>query len=188
MDSLPGKVGLQDVQDVDAAVSRALVAGLADPRNVCVFGGSHGGLLGAHLTAQLPERYRAAVLRNPVVDIAAMAPITDIPDWCFVEAGLTCLPNPDRLFPLSPQAFAAMMKASPIAHVDGVRAPTLVMLGGQDLRVPPSQGLLWYNAIRARGVTAKVLWFPEEGHGLASLQCEAECFVQLVCWLQQYVR
>lgn len=186
IEALPGRVGELDVADVDAAVSRVLEMNLADPMRVCVYGGSHGGLLGAHLTAQHAQRYRAAILRNPVIDIPSMATITDIPDWCYVEAGLA-YGLPDRAWPLTPTAFAAMQKASPIAHIDGVRAPTLLMLGGQDLRVPPSQGLLWYSAVRARGVPARLLWFPEEGHALASLQCEAECFVQGALWLQQHL-
>lgn len=34
-----------------------------------------------------PGLFRAACLRNPVVDIPSMVGSTDIPDWCFVETG-----------------------------------------------------------------------------------------------------
>jgi hypothetical protein len=37
------------------------------------------------LCCVLSERFRAAVLRNPVLDISTMVHITDIPDWCYVE-------------------------------------------------------------------------------------------------------
>ena len=63
------------------AATRVLEAGLANPARVAVFGGSHGGLLAGHLSAQFPTRYRACVMRNPVVDIPSMLGITDIPDW-----------------------------------------------------------------------------------------------------------
>jgi len=159
--------------------------GLADPARVGVYGGSHGGLLGAHLTGQHPGRYRAAVLRNPEIDISAMAAVTDIPDWCFVEAGLPY--DAVRAQPLSIEHYTAMHKASPIAHVAHVRAPTLVMIGGQDQRVPPSQGLIWHHALAARGVATKVMWFPDEGHGLASLGCEAESFMHIASWLRDHV-
>eukprot|EP00042_Codosiga_hollandica_P047829 m.524910 g.524910 ORF g.524910 m.524910 type:complete len:161 (+) comp57534_c1_seq6:438-920(+) len=72
--SLPGKVGELDVADVNTAIDLALTANPTefDPAKVVVFGGSHGGLLGAHLTGQHPDRYKVAVLRNPVVDIVTM--------------------------------------------------------------------------------------------------------------------
>eukprot|EP00047_Mylnosiga_fluctuans_P014341 m.37631 g.37631 ORF g.37631 m.37631 type:complete len:693 (+) comp5455_c0_seq1:1276-3354(+) len=181
IDSLPGKVGVLDVADVDAAVSHVLDAKLADPARVGVYGGSHGGLLGAHMTGQHPQRYKAAVLRNPVIDIPSMAAITDIPDWCFVECGLA-YDNAARVQPLSSTAFAAMQKASPVEHVAQVQAPTLLLLGGQDQRVPPSQGLQWHNMLRAKGVEARVLWFPDDGHALASLACDAESFIHIAQW------
>jgi hypothetical protein len=38
-----------------------------------------------HLVGQFPDRWRCAGLRNPVLNIALMVGITDIPDWCYVE-------------------------------------------------------------------------------------------------------
>ena len=67
LEALPGHVGSMDVQDCNDAVTRALAhCADLDASKVAVFGGSHGGLLAAHLTAQFPDRYGAAVMRNPV--------------------------------------------------------------------------------------------------------------------------
>jgi hypothetical protein len=38
-----------------------------------------------HLVGQFPERWRCAGLRNPVLNIALMVGLSDIPDWCYVE-------------------------------------------------------------------------------------------------------
>ena len=32
------------------------------------------------------QAFAAAVLRNPVLDLSAMIHLSDIPDWCYIEA------------------------------------------------------------------------------------------------------
>ncbi len=60
-------------------------AGWVDESRVAVVGGSHGGFLAGHLVGQHPTRFRAAALRNPVLDISLMVHVSDIPDWTFIE-------------------------------------------------------------------------------------------------------
>jgi acylaminoacyl-peptidase len=40
-----------------------------DNNNVTVMGGSHGGYLTAFLSAKFPKMFKAAILRNPVIDL-----------------------------------------------------------------------------------------------------------------------
>lgn len=77
-----------------------------------------------------------------------MVGTSDIPDWCHVESGTS---------ELSPETSAKMFSISPIAHVSGVKAPVLFLLGDQDRRVPMSQGLSYYQVLKAKGVRSKVL-------------------------------
>lgn len=47
--------------------------------------------------------------------------------------------------------------------------PTLLVLGTDDLRVPPSQGKAWYHALKGHGEEAKMLLFPENGHPIETV-------------------
>lgn len=79
---LKGKVGTADVSDCVLATKEALNKfSWLNPKRVMLCGGSHGGFLVTHLSGQHPDMYRAVVSRNPVIDIASMSVISDIPDW-----------------------------------------------------------------------------------------------------------
>ena len=87
LESLPGRIGTQDVADVVAATKAALALEpeALDPSRVGVVGGSHGGFLGAHLTSQHPEIFKVTALRNPV-SIMRMQQNSAGPCLVFVEA------------------------------------------------------------------------------------------------------
>lgn len=53
-----------------------------------------------------------------------------------------------------------MFSMSPVAHLDKVKAPILFFIGDQDKRVPLTQGLAYYQLLRARGIRTRVLMFP----------------------------
>ena len=55
----------------------------------------------------------------------------------------------------TPELYTRMHSMSPVAHIDKVRAPTLVLVGQVDRRVPPSQSVEYYKALKARGVTTR---------------------------------
>ncbi|KAH9330828.1 hypothetical protein KI387_002936, partial [Taxus chinensis] len=85
LQSLPGSIGRQDVGDVLNAIDLVIGKQLANPTNIAVLGGSHGGFLTTHLIGQAPDRFVAAAVRNPVCNLSLMVGTTDIPDWCYVE-------------------------------------------------------------------------------------------------------
>ncbi len=107
VDSLPGHIGTNDVADMMQALHEVCASINANANNsnsednvtidmnkICVVGGSHGGFLSAHLTGQHPEAFVSCALRNPVTNLPSMASITDIPDWCHIEAkGLGSAPS-----------------------------------------------------------------------------------------------
>ncbi|KAM3917613.1 acylamino-acid-releasing enzyme [Leptodactylus fuscus] len=181
--SLLGKVGDQDVKDMQTAVLQTLQTEPVDPQKVVLCGGSHGGFLSCHLIGQYPDFYRACIVRNPVINVPAMAGSTDIPDWCHVESGLTFT------YEAVPQAaqWGHMLHKSPIIHVSKVKTPVLLMLGAEDRRVPNTQGLEYYKALRAHGVEARLLWYPGNNHALSKVDAESDGFMNIALWILRHL-
>ena len=74
-----------------------------------------------------------------------MANVTDIPDWCCNEAGLAFSFAYDTE---GPSALSKMYLASPVAHAAKVKAAMFLMIGKNDLRVPPNQGHEYYHMLK----------------------------------------
>ena len=60
-------------------------------------------------------------------------------------------------------------------------------LGLKDRRVPPSQGLEWYHALRARGIATQLLTYPEDVHAIDKPASEADHWVNCALWLEEHL-
>lgn len=181
--SLPENIGTQDVQDVQRVALKVLGSGEVDTSNVFITGGSHGGFLTAHLIGKYPDFYRAAAMRNPVVEVSSMVSLSDIPDWCFFENGEEfCY---DAV--LDGQTLASMFEKSPIVHIKKVKTPTLIMLGEDDLRVPPSQGKKYYKILKAQGTKARLLSYPDNNHPISKVEAESDALINMARWFHEHL-
>ncbi|KAH0948413.1 hypothetical protein HN011_002804 [Eciton burchellii] len=182
---LQGKVGDVDVKDCITAMQEAIRKyPWLDPERIGLCGGSHGGFLVTHLSGQAPDIFKAVVARNPVIDISVAIATSDIPDWAAVEAGcpynIITGPQPDDM-----DIYIKMKKCSPIVHVDKVKAPTLICIGTKDLRVPSSQGMMWYHRLKANNVKTKMLVY-EDNHTLATGLVEIDNLINDCLWLLEH--
>lgn len=187
LQSLPGKAGNQDVKDVLTAIDCAIDMKLADPSKIAVLGGSHGGFLTTHLIGQAPDKFTAAAARNPVCNLALMSGTSDIPEWCFVE-GFGAEGKADFTSAPSKKHLDVLYDKSPIAHIDKVRTPTIFLIGAQDLRVPPSNGLQYARALKERGIETKIIVFPEDVHAIDKPQSDFESFLNIGIWFKKYCK
>ncbi|XP_043687522.1 acylamino-acid-releasing enzyme-like [Telopea speciosissima] len=185
LQSLPGKIGSQDVNDVLTTIDHVIDMGLADRSKIAVLGGSHGGFLTTHLIGQEPDRFVAAAVRNPVCNLALMVGTSDIPDWCYIEA---CGSEGQTYFTEAPSVehLHLFYSKSPISHISKVKTPTLILLGAQDLRVPVSNGLQYARAMKEKGVEVKVIVFPNDNHPIDRPQSDFESFLNIGVWFKKY--
>lgn len=148
-----GGWGRLDAEDVLAFLDGALAAdGQLDPDRVGVMGGSYGGYLTAWLTT-IDHRWRGAIVERGFLDPVSFEGSSDI-GWFF---GLSYLGT-------DPELVAAQ---SPMAAIDAVRTPTLVIHSEHDWRCPLEQGQRWFVGLKRRGVPTEFLLFPGEGHELS---------------------
>ncbi|KAG1902336.1 Alpha/Beta hydrolase protein [Suillus fuscotomentosus] len=161
---LVGHCGAMEVQDVVESVNELIRLGISEHGRQVIQGASYGGFLAAHLIGQYPTLFNAAVMRNPITSFGELA--SDILDCAYTEFGLQF--TPDSL--MTPAIFQQMFEASPIAHVDNVRAPVLLLIGEDDLRVGPAQGLRFYHALKGRERRVEMLWFKGEMHLLNGIE------------------
>ncbi|NXN24025.1 APEH enzyme, partial [Nycticryphes semicollaris] len=181
--SLLSRVGEQDVVDTQLAMEQALRSEPLDPHRLALLAGSHGAFIALHLLTREPERYQACALRSPVSNLPALLGTSDIPDWRYISLGL---PYSFERVPCAEEV-ATMLLRSPIAQAAQVRTPVLLCVGARDRRVSPTQALELYRVLRARGVPARLLWYPEGGHALAGVETEADVFGNCARWLLQHL-
>ena len=131
---------------------------------------------------QYPDFFSAVVLQNPVISVGEMASVSDIPDWAYAEFGISF--GPRSL--LTSDIFEKLQKASPIAHVDAVKAPVLLLVGDIDQRVPPSQSKIYYHALKGRGKEVEMLMFPGDGHSLDSVETELVSWETIRNWFVRF--
>jgi acylaminoacyl-peptidase len=188
LESLAGDAGDLDVRDCVHATKHVLdLFPNIDPERVGICGGSHGGYLAGHCIGQFPELFKVSAMRNPVTNIATMTTSTDIVDWCAIETfgvgsyDWTEYRGPGR------EELGAMWDASPIAHINNVKAPTLVALGMADRRVPPSQGLEYYHSLRSKGIATKLLVYERDDHAIDRVVSEADHWINIKRWFDEHL-
>lgn len=185
IESLPGHVGDYDVKDVISAVDYFKDQNLIDSSKLILSGGSHGGFLVTHLSGQYSHyNWISCICRNPVTDISSKLDSTDIPDWGLYESfksnkyDFKSVPTPDQL--------KVMFDMSPVAHINKVKTPTLMLLGSKDRRVPMTQGLKWHRVLKARGVDSECYVYDDK-HDLYKVDVDSDVFIHIMVFVSKYI-
>ncbi|KIJ61731.1 hypothetical protein HYDPIDRAFT_95961 [Hydnomerulius pinastri MD-312] len=180
---LCGQCGTLDVADCISTVEELIKLGISERQRQVLLGGSHGGFLTAHLIGQYPDIFSAAVMRNPVISAGELCG-SDITDWPYAEFGLPFGPGTH----VTPDSFAKLYTASPIAYIDKVTTPVLLLIGEDDLRVPPTQGKGYYHALKGRGKTVEMLMFPKETHPIDGVEAARISFEAGRDWFRAFTQ
>lgn len=150
--AIKGSLGDRDVADLMALLDGALEADDLDASRVGVLGGSYGGFMTAWLAAHEGHRFKAALVERAVTAWDSFLGSSDI-GWFFGDEYVGADPE-------------AAWRQSPLAHVDQITIPTMVVHSENDWRCPVEQGQRLYVALKRQGTPTELLLFPGEGHEL----------------------
>jgi dipeptidyl aminopeptidase/acylaminoacyl peptidase len=76
---------------------------------------------------------------------------------------------------------------SPLRFVEHVKTPVLLQHGEADIRVPFSQGLMFYNALKRRNIPVRLLALPRQPHGPNEPKMVLQVMKSNLEWFQQYL-
>ena len=177
IDEINGDWGGKAYDDIMAATDYA-VANLpyADPERVGAAGASFGGFMIDWILGHT-QRFKALVTHDGVYDQRGEFGATEelwFPLW---EMGGTPWDKPDDY-----------QRWSPGSYAKDFHTPTLVIHGELDFRVPYSQALELFTALKLREVPAKLMIFPDEGHWVLKPQNSRLWYSTVLDWLDFWVK
>ena len=140
--------------DVLAVVDHAVAAaGGPTPIDLASTGNSYGGYLSAWL-ASTTDRFRAAVIENPVIDLLGMYGTSDIGRRFFPAQ----LGGPPR------DNIDVYVAQSPLLQGHRCQTPSLFVVGELDRRCPPAQAWAMHRVLCEAGTPSEVLVLPGSSH------------------------
>jgi dipeptidyl aminopeptidase/acylaminoacyl peptidase len=156
-----GQWGVGTMQhDLTDSVQWAIDEGIADPENICVYGGSYGGYACLAGLAFTPDVYKCGV---DIVGPSNIKTLLDSipPYWGPLRNDmLKKIGDVD-----ADQEFNK--KISPLYHVDKIKAPLLIGQGANDPRVKQAEADQIAFAMQKKGIPVEYVLYPDEGHGFA---------------------
>jgi dipeptidyl aminopeptidase/acylaminoacyl peptidase len=148
--------------DVTAGAQWLAEQGIADPRRMCIYGGSYGGYATLWALVKTPRLFRCG------------ASIAGISDLGLFLAGDTDIGKREtgRLYLLrtvgnAQEDAARLDEVSPLRHAGAIEVPVLLAHGNLDRRVPIIHSERMLEALKASGKQVEWLLLRGEQHGFA---------------------
>ena len=173
LETITGRYGEKEFADTEAATDYLLRQGYIDPLRLTATGGSYGGFMVAYMNGHT-DRYRAFVCHAGCYDWVSMM-ATDGYRFFAKELGAFHWDDEARVMRQSPHHFFANAKT-----------PTLVIHGELDYRVPATQGLQYFNSLKAKDVAARLVYFPDENHWILKPQNSQLWYREFFDWLARF--
>jgi dipeptidyl aminopeptidase/acylaminoacyl peptidase len=161
--------------DVMKSTDVLIAQGRVDPARMAAAGGSYGGFL-VNWIAGHTDRFKCLVSHAGVYDLMAQF-ASDATYGRHHSYGGTPSTNRDAVEKWSPNRYAAAF-----------RTPVLILHGEKDYRVPIGQGLEFYGTLTAKGVPARLVYFPDENHWVLKGPNAKLWYGEVLGWFDRWMK
>ena len=146
-----------------------------DGDRAVVYGRSYGGYMVLAALALQPERWAAGIECVGIASLVTFLENTSPYRRAAREREYGSL-DKDRAF---------LTEASPMTHIDAIRAPLFIQHGRNDPRVPVSESEHIHEVLTQKDIPSELLIFEDEGHTVEKLPNRIETFTRMTEFLDR---
>lgn len=173
-----GDLGGLEFEDVLAGIDKLIADGLVDGDKVGMGGWSYGGYFSGLAATKWSERFKATMIAASITNWMSFTGTTEIEhENSLVHWKLWPYEKPELVW-----------ERSPMAHSQGSKTASLIVHGLADSRVPPSQSVELFRALRHAGAPTQLVMYPREGHGLGENVHQLDFVNRWLEWFDQHVK
>jgi len=172
--------GLKMQDDISDGVKWLIDQGIADPKKIAIYGGSYGGYATLAGITFSPDLYACAVDYVGVSNLFTFMK-TIPPYW---------KPMLDMFHEMvgDPQKDSILLRtASPVFHVDKIKAPLFIAQGANDPRVNKAESDQMVKALKKRGIDVEYMVKNNEGHGFHNEENRFDFYTAMEKFLAKHI-
>ncbi len=165
-------------EDIITATRWAVQQGVADPKRICIFGGSFGAYAAMRSAAMAPDLFKCAVGYAGVYDLSLLGYADDLrrSKSGRAYAAVAVGSNAEKL-----------RAASPNQNAEELKVPVFIAHGGRDERAPIKHAELLIAALKASGNPPEELIYSSEGHGFFKIEHRIEFYEQMLAFFGKHI-
>ena len=165
-----------DYHDVMDGVDKMIELGYIDMENLFVTGGSAGGIMTAWIIGKT-DRFKASAVIKPVMNWISKTLVADN-YYGYAHSRYEGQPW---------ENFNHYWSFSPISLVGNIETPTMVMVGLNDLRTPPSESKQLYHALKLRKIETVYVEIPGAYHNISNKPSQLITKIDhILYWFNKY--
>ena len=172
-----GKTMQDDITD---GVNWLIEEGIADPDRIAIYGASYGGYATLAGLTFTPDIYACGVdyvgVSNIFTLLETLPPYWELGRQMMYEM----IGNPETEKEL-------LEAASPLFHIDKIKAPLLVAQGANDPRVKQAESDQIVDALKAKGIDVPYILKEDEGHGFYNEENQFDFYQEMEKFLDKHL-
>ena len=166
--------------DISDGVNWLIDEGIADPDRIAIYGASYGGYATLAGLAFTPDLYACGVdyvgVSSLFTFMESMPPYWELYRSMMYE--MVGHPEEDK---------ELLASASPLLHIDKIKAPLFIAQGANDPRVVKAESDQIVEALKNAGIDVPYMVKDDEGHGFYNEENQFDFYTEMEKFLTKYI-